>query len=299
MVIITKQPTELRSTFFYTGEKTSYVVPGSTNSSPYHQVVQIKLWGAGGGGCDGGRFDQLSDSDVSSSGSAGGYVEAHFDLPMGETLIVDVGGSGRSRSDRSTTLLGGLGGYNGGKAGYRDGSSGGGGGGGMSTISFGNGTILAAAFGGDGGGNSSYCSALGGLGGRLRGMTNDSFLNTELALRDYAKDDTIESDINETSLALPENIASLMPMPQNEWIPMTVTHDVAVAEANTNMTNATWCEHSNHRPAGRRGHSMTVVNNHFYIFDGALLKCVCTVTNDLYSGTQFLSIVSILLFCVT
>ena len=102
VVIITKQPTELRSTFFYTGEKATCVVPGSTNSSPYHQVVQIKLWGAGGGGCDGGRLNQLSDSDVSSSGSAGGYVEAHFDLPMGETLIVDVGGGGQSRSDRST-----------------------------------------------------------------------------------------------------------------------------------------------------------------------------------------------------
>eukprot|EP00986_Skeletonema_menzelii_P020313 scaffold30816_cov171-Skeletonema_menzelii.AAC.1 len=59
---------------------------------------------------------------------------------------------------------------------------------------------------------------------------------------------------------------------------MSVTHEVAVAEASTNTTNnATWCEHSNHRPAGRRGHSMTVVNNHVYIFGGALLKCVCTV----------------------
>ena len=63
----------------------------------------------------------------------------------------------------------------------------------MSTISFGNGTILAAAFGGDGGGNSSYCTALGGLGGRLRGMTNGGFVNSELALVHYIKDDTIES----------------------------------------------------------------------------------------------------------
>eukprot|EP00986_Skeletonema_menzelii_P006514 scaffold2479_cov153-Skeletonema_menzelii.AAC.1 len=192
VVIITSQPTELRSAFFYAGEKASFVVPGSTTSSPYHQVVQVKLWGAGGGGCDGGRLNKLSDSDESSSGLAGGYVEASFNLPMGDTLIVDVGGGGRSRSVRSDTLLGGLGGYNGGKSGYRDRSSGGGGGGGMSTVSFGNGTVLAAAFGGNGGGNSSYCTALGGLGGRLRGMANDSFVNSELSfLVDDVKDDTI------------------------------------------------------------------------------------------------------------
>ena len=147
----------------------------------------------------------------------------------------------------------------------------------MSTVSLGNGTVLAAAFGGNGGGNSSYCTALGGLGGRLRGRTNDSFVNSELSfLVDDVKDDTIVSDINGSSLALQEKIAT--PMPQNKWIPMSVTHEVAVAEARTNTTNnATWCEHSNHRPAGRRGHSMTVVNNHVYIFGGALLKCVCTV----------------------
>ena len=133
VVIITSQPTELRSAFFYAGEKASFVVPGSTTSSPYHQVVQVKLWGAGGGGCDGGRLNKLSDSDESSSGLAGGYVEASFNLPMGDTLIVDVGGGGRSRSVRSDTLLGGLGGYNGGKSGYRDRSSGGGGGGGECT----------------------------------------------------------------------------------------------------------------------------------------------------------------------
>lgn len=53
---------------------------------------------------------------------------------MGETLIVDVGGGGQSRSVRSDTLLGGLGGYNGGKSGYRDRTSGGGGGGGVNVL---------------------------------------------------------------------------------------------------------------------------------------------------------------------
>lgn len=49
VVIVSKQPTELRSTFFYTDsrENVTFVVPGSTTSSPYHQVVQVKLWGAG------------------------------------------------------------------------------------------------------------------------------------------------------------------------------------------------------------------------------------------------------------
>ncbi len=149
MVIITKKPTELRSTFFYTGsrEPVLFVVPGSTTSSPYHQVVQLKLWGAGGGGCDGGRLKESwsnnaeeEDMMSSSSGCAGGYVEASFDLPTGETLVVEVGGGGKSRvgvGSRSsdTSLLGGLGGYKGGKSGMRDRSSGGGGGGGNNMYS--------------------------------------------------------------------------------------------------------------------------------------------------------------------
>jgi hypothetical protein len=147
----------------------------------------------------------------------------------------------------------------------------------MSTVALSNGTILAAAFGGNGGGNSSYCSALGGMGGRLRGMNNEGFVNSELVLVDNAVEDAIESDINGSSIALQEIIAPSMP--QNQWIPVTITEEMTTfAEANT--TNATWCEHSNHRPTGRRGHSMTVVNNHVYIFGGALLKCLCTVVND-------------------
>ncbi len=145
VVIITKKPTELRSTFFYTGSRETFlfVVPGSTTSSPYHQVVQLKIWGAGGGGCDGGRLklEESEEDDILSSGYAGGYVEASFDLATGETLVVDVGGGGRSRSvvgsrSSDSSLLGGLGGYNGGKSGYRDRSSGGGGGGGKNVLHF-------------------------------------------------------------------------------------------------------------------------------------------------------------------
>ena len=133
VVIVTKQPTELRSSFFHTGSPQTYAVPGNSRRHPYEQRVDVKLWGAGGGGCDGGRVATLSESDDDlSSGSAGEYVHASFILPIGEVLIVEVGGGGQSRSkgSRSQTLLGGLGGYNGGKSGYRDQSSEGGGGGG-------------------------------------------------------------------------------------------------------------------------------------------------------------------------
>lgn len=145
-------------------------------------------------------------------------------------------------------------------------------------MSFSNGTILAAAFGGNGGGNSSYCTALGGLGGRLRGMSSESYINSELVLLDNANEDTIAPDINESNLglAVQENIAP--PMLRNQWIQVSIPHEVAVAEANTTNTTS-WCEHSNHIPTGRRGHSMTAVNNHVYIFGGALVKCFCTIVN--------------------
>ena len=132
MVIITKKPAGLRSNFFYTGSAEEYVVTGDAKSSPYEQEVQVKLWGAGGGGCDGGRVtkekEELSDSDTS-SGFAGKFVNSSFIFPVGQTLIVDVGQGGRSQGPLSSSL-GGLGGYNGGKSGYRDRHSGGGGGGG-------------------------------------------------------------------------------------------------------------------------------------------------------------------------
>ncbi len=40
-------------------------------------------------------------------------------------------------------------------------------------------------------------------------------------------------------------------------------------------TLMTWCEHSSARPSGRRGHSMTVMNDQVYICGGATMKCVC------------------------
>jgi len=277
VVIITKQPAELRSNFFYTGSPQSYVIPGDARRAPYFQEVQMKLWGGGGGGCDGGRLMTKEWSDDSlldtSSGSSGGYVEASFIFPIGQSLIVDVGGGGRSVGSQSLTL-GGLGGYNGGKSGYKDRSSGGGGGGGMSKVSLSNGTVVAVAFGGNGGGNSSYCSAFGGIGASLRGMDSSSegFVNSELVMVD---DNVKDVDRSGLGLALlQENVAPSIPI--NQWIPVTITQPATVSEVNT-KNSTTWCEHSNHRPTGRRGHSMTTVNNHVYIFGGATLKCVCTV----------------------
>lgn len=297
---------KLRSNFFYTGSTQSYVIPGDTKREPYFQKVQMKLWGAGGGGCDGGRlimkeWSDDNDNNNSSSldhdnsfGLAGGYIETSFLFPIGQSLIVNVGGGGKSQGSQSHTL-GGLGGYNGGKSGYKDRSSGGGGGGGMTTVSFTNGTIIAAAFGGNGGGNSSsYCSALPGLGGRIRGIMDSNsmgYINKELALVDdknnNVKDKLIASnddvdDGSEGLSLLQENITPSISI--NQWIPVTITQPavttVSVANTTTTTTNATttWCEHSNHRPTGRRGHSMTTVNNHVYIFGGATLKCVCTVS---------------------
>jgi len=70
--------------------------------------------------------------------------------------------------------------------------------------------------------------------------------------------------------------------PVNEWHQVTVrqravstTSEVAV---NSDVsTTDSFCEHSSSLPTGRRGHSMTVINDNVYIFGGSTLKCVCTI----------------------
>jgi len=104
-----------------------YVVPGDKRRRPYEQEVRIKVWGGGGGGCDGGRGESKeplpeeyydSDNDILfrkfSEGSGGGYVEAAFRLPVGDTLEIVVGGGGSSAESLSDSL-GGKGGNNGGR----------------------------------------------------------------------------------------------------------------------------------------------------------------------------------------
>lgn len=272
VTIITHEPVELRSSFFYSGSVQKFDVPGDTRSSPYEQVVQVKVWGGGGGGCDGGR--QMKDTDdadtTTSSGYSGEYTEASFLLPMGETLLIDVGGGGRSQGSSSHSL-GGLGGYNGGKSGYRDRFSGGGGGGGLSKVAFRNGTILVAAYGGCGGGNTTYCTAWGGQGGRMRNMGNEKgFINSEIALVNYEEaNDEVAKD--EEKIIIPST-------PKNEWIQVPgARFESSVHEANT--TNTTWCEHSTNMPTGRRGHTITAINNYVYIFGGATVKCICIETD--------------------
>jgi len=70
--------------------------------------------------------------------------------------------------------------------------------------------------------------------------------------------------------------------PVNEWHQVSVrqravstTSEVAVSS--DVLTTDSFCEHSSGSPTGRRGHSMTVINDNVYIFGGATLKCVCTI----------------------
>ena len=97
-------PLELKASYFLKENSIQeYIVPGDTQRSPYEQEVKIKLWGGGGGGCNGGR-DEIVESTPEeeddegivkfSEGAAGGYVEATFVLPVGDTLQVVVGGGG-------------------------------------------------------------------------------------------------------------------------------------------------------------------------------------------------------------
>ena len=49
-------PIELRSQYFLQENAIQeYIVPGNPKAKPYEQDVTIKVWGAGGGGCDGGE----------------------------------------------------------------------------------------------------------------------------------------------------------------------------------------------------------------------------------------------------
>ena len=47
----------LTANYFFTENEVvqEYIVPGNKYSNPYEQIVKVKVWGAGGGGCDGGK----------------------------------------------------------------------------------------------------------------------------------------------------------------------------------------------------------------------------------------------------
>ena len=49
-------PLELRAQYFLEENVVQeYVVPGDGRRRPYDQEVRVKIWGGGGGGCDGGE----------------------------------------------------------------------------------------------------------------------------------------------------------------------------------------------------------------------------------------------------
>ena len=53
-------PLELRAQYYAAEENAQrYVVPGDGRRTPYEQEVQVKVWGAGGGGCDGGEVSSV------------------------------------------------------------------------------------------------------------------------------------------------------------------------------------------------------------------------------------------------
>lgn len=91
-------------------------------------------------------------------------------------------------------------------------------------------------------------------------------------------------------------------MPINKWIPVSVQQlpdaSTTVYKTNANdgntddnesTTTITWCEHSSAQPSGRRGHSMTVINDHVYIFGGATLKSVYDATKECSSKNVYSS----------
>ena len=201
----------LESMYFYREEEKTqeYIVPGyggTTNRAPYgKREVTIKLLGGGGGGCGGGRWEEI-DSSIQQNGSdgqiyyshglAGNYVEANLLLPIGEKLLVTLGGGGGTEGSQSNSL-GGRGGFNHGYPGKADLFSGGGGGGGFSSIRLSNGTDLMSAFGGKGGGNTTYCSAYGGKGGTPKGfsMENGGFVDKNWLAPSYDSDQVLCPDI--------------------------------------------------------------------------------------------------------
>ncbi|GMH68130.1 hypothetical protein TrST_g11438 [Triparma strigata] len=168
---------ESRSVFYYSGNSQIYTVPElagwKRTSSKTDRWIDVKLWGAGGGGgygVDGGGRGTLAGTTILPSGTdyskggGGGFVQARFKVVPGESLTVVVGGGG-VQTRATENRVGGNGGFNGGGGGGHgvDGA-GGGGGGGMTSLLRGA-TVLAVAGGGGGGGATDYCCASGGGGG--------------------------------------------------------------------------------------------------------------------------------------
>lgn len=142
-----------RVSFFYRpievyGETAqTFVVPESGRPGTDIHFVDVKLWGAGGGG--GFHPDGY--------GGGGGFVQGKVAAKTGDVFYLRVGGGGHGVTSGSA----GMGGFNGGGDGG-NGDYGGGGGGGATSLHAADGRILMIAAGGGGGGSSDYCCAHGG-----------------------------------------------------------------------------------------------------------------------------------------
>ncbi|HWA09837.1 MAG TPA: putative Ig domain-containing protein [Opitutaceae bacterium] len=141
-------------TFSFAGSVQNYTIPSGVN------YIQIKAWGAGGGG-DG--------PEGPSYGGGGGFTSASYSVTPGQVVHVVVGGGGYAANSYSDDG-GGYGGYGsgaGGDAGDPWGSSGGGGGGTQVNVS-----NFLNVFAGGGGGSSAggYGSNTGGAGGGANGQ---------------------------------------------------------------------------------------------------------------------------------
>ncbi|MCW4450802.1 GEVED domain-containing protein [Kaistella sp. BT6-1-3] len=133
---------QVTQVFTYTGNTQTFTVPAGVTS------LQIKAWGAGGGGSN--AFNE------GGSGGSGAFVTTSLTVIPGQVYTIQVGGGGRSGEDIKA------GGYAGGGTGGRQSGSGGG----YSAIFFGNtiGSNVRIVAGGGGGGAYESKSTYGGAG---------------------------------------------------------------------------------------------------------------------------------------
>jgi len=141
--------TNSSTSYTYTGSEQSWVVPAGIIE------ITVKAWGAGGGGSYGPTYSNYG-------GASGGFAQGTFTVIPGETLIIAVGGGGKSSLEGNP---GGDGGWPGGGYGTYLSVLSGSGGGGYSGIflessSHSNTLIIAGA--GGGGGYTSFNSGAGG-----------------------------------------------------------------------------------------------------------------------------------------
>ncbi len=124
----TGEPEAIVSSFFYkelfgSGARQTYIVPVSLSMDHIVEYVDVKVWGAGGGGSDGMLGIQttlllpsyhlqiiLPSHLYIAIGGGGAFSQMRLAVTAGETLTVYVGGGGK----KGIGNIGGAGGFNGG-----------------------------------------------------------------------------------------------------------------------------------------------------------------------------------------